>query len=372
MGREIGRWRALLSATFALGVLAIGGFGLYHLAGRRWRIQPTFPVRAKFQSVGGIEAGGKVRLQGIEAGTVERIVPPSEPGQPVELVLRVDSRLRPLVRSDATARILSQGFVGLKVVEIVPGLPSAPPVDDSTLIRSEEPLDPYELLARARTSLDRLDVSVAEAGKGIAQLRSIADAVAKGEGSLGKLIRDETLFNQLVSLSKRGEQTVGVLQENLDAVKHTWPISRYFDNRAYFDRNRLLFQPGSARVSRSLVADEMFEPGRSVLTEQGKRQLDEIGRWFKSASGPTSEVVIAAFTDLDGDEGRSQILTQEQANAVRSYLVSKHAIDSAGWFRSRKVAAVGFGSRTPDIADDRGHDGSAPRRIDVIIFTPQA
>ena len=29
---------------------------------------------------------------------------------------------------------------------------------------------------------------------------------------------------------------------------------------------------------------------------------------------------------------------------MRKYLVEKHAIQSAGWFKSRKVAAVGFGS----------------------------
>ena len=52
--------------------------------------------------------------------------------------------------------------------------------------------------------------------------------------------------------------------------------------------------------------------------------------------------MIAAFTDDDHDQDLAEILTQEQAESVRRYLVDKHSIQSAGWFKSRKVAAVGF------------------------------
>ncbi len=90
MLREIGRWRALASAVFALAVLALGGFGVYEVAGRQWRVQPTFHVRARFETISGVEGGHRVRIQGIDAGVVARIVPPREPGGPVELILRLD------------------------------------------------------------------------------------------------------------------------------------------------------------------------------------------------------------------------------------------------------------------------------------------
>src|SRR5205085_6271443 len=48
MRRGIGRWRILANAGFALAVLALGGFGLYQVAGRHWKVQPTFRVRAEF------------------------------------------------------------------------------------------------------------------------------------------------------------------------------------------------------------------------------------------------------------------------------------------------------------------------------------
>src|SRR5205823_12098728 len=115
-------------ALLVVAVLALAGFGISRVSARHWQWQETFRARADFATIGGLEVGGRVRVQGIDAGVVEAIVPPSVPGRPVTLVLRIDARLRPLVRSDATARIVTQGVVGAKVVEIVPGRPEAPPL----------------------------------------------------------------------------------------------------------------------------------------------------------------------------------------------------------------------------------------------------
>ena len=72
-------------------------------------------------------------------------------------------------------------------------------------------------------------------------------------------------------------------------------------------------------------------------------------------------MVIAAFTDDARDPDLAQILTQEQADAVRKYLVAKHGIDSAGWFSSRKVAAVGLRLAGPPVRGRRRRPAPAGR-----------
>jgi len=370
MVNDIRRWRALANAGFALAVLTLGGFGLYQVAGRRWQVQPTFRVRAQFETIGGLEAGHRVRLQGIDAGVVERVIAPAKPGQPVELVLRIDDRLRPLIRTDAVARIVSEGLVGAKVVELTPGRPDAPRVADLGRIASERPIELTELLKKAASSLARLDAATQAAEAGLGELTAIAGSIRRGEGSLGKLVRDDTVYQHLLEMSHRGERTLTDLDENLTALKQTWPISRYFDRREYLDRERVLFQPGAARNSRAFRTDELFKPGRSVLTKVGQTRLDEIGRWCKLAGRPASKVVIAVFTDDDRDADLAEILTQEQAESVRDYLIKNHAIQSAGWFRTRKVAAVGFGKNMPRTLDPFPRNTPA-RRVEIILFTPQ-
>ncbi len=370
MRLNVGRWRVAANAGFVLAVLALAGFGLYQVAGRHWQVQPTFRVRAEFDTIAGLEAGHRVRLQGIDAGVVERVVPPGEPGRPVELILRLDERLRPLVRTDALARIVSEGLVGAKVVELTPGRPDAPFVADLDRIASERPIEVADLLKKAAGSLERLDRLARSAEQGLGEVNAIAGSIRRGDGSLGKLVRDETLYRDLIAVAHRGDRTLNALEENLDALKQTWPLSRYFDRRAYLDRERVLFQPGAHRNSRAFRAEELFEPGRSVLTPVGRTRLDEVARWCKQAFRPRSEVVIAAFTDDDRDEDLAEILTQEQAEAVRHYLVEKHAIQSAGWFKSRKVASVGFGTHAPRTLDP-AQSGQPSRRVEIILFTPQ-
>ena len=370
MRREMTRWRALANAGFVLAVLGIAGYGFRQVSSRKWGWQPTFRVKAGFASIGGVEVGAKVRFQGIDAGVVEAIDPPQKPGEPVVLWFRLDERLHPLVRTDSTARIVPQSLVGAKVVDIAPGKPDAPVVADRGSIAVETPMELVDLMKQAMASLKRVDAVAEAAEKGLGEFNTIAASIREGKGSLGKFVRDDEAYQKLVALSDHGAKAVGALDDNLAALKRTWPLSRYFDDKGFYDRERVLFKPGSERDSRTLRADELFEPGRSVLTEPGRKQLDEVAAWFAKTKRPKSEVVIAAFTDDGRDPDLAQILTQEQADAVRKYLVAKHGIDSAGWFTSRKVAAVGFGSQTPrSIPND---PGTPPRRVEVILFTPQA
>jgi phospholipid/cholesterol/gamma-HCH transport system substrate-binding protein len=371
MQTTIGRWRALANAGFVLAILLVSGFGMVQVASRQWWVQKTFHVRAALTTIGGLEAGNQVRVQGIDAGAIERIEPPRVPGQPVTLVLRIDERLRPLIRSDALARVVTEGVVGAKVVEIVPGRPDAPPLADNGAIAAEPPIEIADLLRKASASLGRIDVVAEAAGQSLGEIQQIAASIRKGEGSLGKLVHDDEAYRKLVALTDRGEHTLNDLEDNLAALKRTWPLSRYFNSRSFFDRDKVLFHPGAERESQTIREDELFEPGRSVLTEAGRGRLDEVAAWFKKVRRPASEVVIAAFTDGTRDPELAQVLTQEQAEAVRKYLVSHHQIESSGWFTTRKIAAVGFGNEAPRTLTEDARD-QPPRRVEIILFTPQA
>ena len=367
---NIGPWRAAANAGFALAVLALAGFGLYQVAGRHWRVQPTFRVRAEFATIGGLEAGHRVRLQGIDAGVVERVVAPAEPGRPVELVLRIDERLRPLVRADAVARIVSEGLVGAKVVELTPGRPDAAPVAEMGRIASERPIEMADVLEEGLRLAGRLETLARSAEQGLTEVNAIAGSIRRGEGSLGKLVRDETLYRELMAVSRRASEPWRRWRRTSTRSSRPGRFSRYFDRRAYLDRERVLFQPGSQRDSRSLRADEVFEPGRSVLTPIGRARLDEVARWCKQVSRPGSQVVIAAFTDDDRDPRNSPRSSRRSrptpcaTTSSRSTRSSRPAGSSAQGRRGRL--------RQPRPADPRPRPGRpAPRRIDVILFTPQ-
>ncbi len=370
--RQIGYIRAFTNLVLTFAVLGLAVYGASLVARRHWQWQRTFQARAEFEKIGGLAVGDKVHVQGVDAGIVEAIEPPSRPGNPVVVRLRIDERLRPLVRSDATATIVTQGVVGTKALEITPGQSDAPLLADGGLLRSEAPTELGDILLDARSALKRLDTVAHSAEVGLTELNDIAATIRQGKGTLGRLVKDEEAYERLVALSNRGERALVALDDNLEALKGVWPFSRYFDRRGFNDFDRVLYQPGSTRERRTLQGDILFEPGTAILTENGRGRLDEFAHWFKKMRWPsTTEIVIAAFSDRPSDIDLARILTQEQADAVRKYLLEQHQLATMSWFRSRKVAAVGFGHRTPPgLANES--QSEPPRRVEIILFTPQA
>ena len=369
MRRDLTAWRIVRSLALVVATGLAVAYGIRRIHERDWNSQPTFRAQAGFRTIGGVEVGSKIRIQGIDAGLVEAIAPPTVPGRPVLLTFRIDERLRPLVRSDTTAKIVLQGVIGSKVVELVPGRPDAPPLAASSLLPAEDPIELADLVNEASKTLKRVDIAARSAEQGMNEIATVASSIRGGKGTLGKLVVEDEVYHKLVTMSDRGTKTIDDLGENLAALKRTWPISRYFDGKGFYDRENLLFKPGSERAGRTLAADDLFRPGQAILTDRGCRRLDEVGAWFQKTKQGKSEVVIAAFTDDGRNPEHARILTQEQADAVRNYLVNKFSISSTGWFGTRKVAAVGFGSESPRVA--LGDSGVPSKRVEVILFTPK-
>jgi phospholipid/cholesterol/gamma-HCH transport system substrate-binding protein len=82
-----------------------------------------------------------------------------------------------------------------------------------------------------------------------------------------------------------------------------------------------------------------------------------------------SEVVIVAYTDPNHPDPRAaELLTQEQAEAVKTYLSDHHDVHKMGYFSRRTVTALGMGSKAAP-----GLPVSPPpplRRIEIIVFAP--
>jgi phospholipid/cholesterol/gamma-HCH transport system substrate-binding protein len=282
----------------------------------------------------------------------------------VTVVLKIDARLQPLVRSDALATIATQGVVGAKVVEITPGEPDASPLAEGGTIRAEDPIEMADLLRDAQGAMGQVQTVAKAAEEGLGEVNAIAASIRRGEGTLGKLVRDDEAYNRLLALSERGERAIVALDDNLSALKGMRPIKGYFEERGFEDIDKVLYRPDATREGRSYATADLFEPGTAILTAEGREKLDEFARWFKSDHRPNSaEVVVAAYADPHDDETKARILTNQQARAVRSYLETQHELFKLPWFRTRKSAAVGFGTERPRTSASP-EPGAPPRRIE--------
>ncbi len=101
-----------------------------------------------------------------------------------------------------------------------------------------------------------------------------------------------------------------------------------------------------------------FETGSAVIKPESYSQLDEIMKSSVVAEG--LKVGVYGHTDNSGNANANQKLSEERANSVKSYLISKGLLTS-------RIEAKGLGQTKP-IADNKTTEGKAKnRRVQIVL-----
>src|SRR2546426_552671 len=93
-------------------------------------------LRALVADSHGIKVGAPVRFNGVDTGNITRIAIDSSSGK-VSLTFTVNNDIRSLLRRDAAVLIRPMGLLGDKYLELLPGTPKEPPLQNGS-VRSEE------------------------------------------------------------------------------------------------------------------------------------------------------------------------------------------------------------------------------------------
>jgi phospholipid/cholesterol/gamma-HCH transport system substrate-binding protein len=347
VSRALSRLQALvLGLTVLIGV-GLAVVGLFAVGSRGWFGADPLHVRVGFREIRGVEVGTPVRIQGIAAGEVVAIAPPETPDGPVILRLRLRNEYRRLVRANSTVQIVSEGMLGGKVLEIHRTPPKAGQADEPAA---------EDALLESEPSTELADV--------LGQVKQTLQGIQGGEGTLGKLARDPQAYDALLALLQQGRDTMVSIGQGADAVKQMPVVRNYVE-----DPTSLLVRPNCERNRQCFAESELFEPGRAVLTAQGRQRLDGLAPWLEGMKHKGSEVVVVAYADPNkAVPSLAQTLTRQQSEAVCDYLKKQHAIQKMGWFSSRKVTPLGQGVKPPPAPE---HDPLPAARVEVVVFVPQ-
>jgi len=101
-----------------------------------------------------------------------------------------------------------------------------------------------------------------------------------------------------------------------------------------------------------------FDVDSDVIRDESKPTLDKIVAMLKSES--TMQLIIEGHTDSDGDTDHNQVLSQQRAESVKSYLVS-------GGISSSRLFTEGHGESTP-VAPNTTVAGKAQNRRVELVF----
>ncbi|MCX2720776.1 MlaD family protein [Lentiprolixibacter aurantiacus] len=176
-----------------LGVFVILGTALlvvasYLIGNRQNMFGQNFTIEAVFKNVNGLQKGNNVRYAGINVGTVSDI--DMENDTLIRVLMLIEEKMHPHIKTDAIATIGSDGLVGSMIVNIIPGNGNAPLVQDGSRITS------YSRIG-AEDMLSTLNVTNENAALLTADLLKVTTALRQGKGTLGRLLNDTVMANNL-------------------------------------------------------------------------------------------------------------------------------------------------------------------------------
>ncbi len=104
----------------------------------------TYVLKARFQHVQGAVAGNNVRYSGISVGTVKRVRILSD--TVIEVSMVIETKMKKFIRKNAVVSIATDGFVGNKIINIVPSTEQAPLAEDGDILVSKKSLNTDDML----------------------------------------------------------------------------------------------------------------------------------------------------------------------------------------------------------------------------------
>ena len=194
--------RAARLGAFIVVTLAILVAGIFIIGGKQYLFSSTYQLKAQFDNVVGLDAGGDVRVGGVHSGTVHSIVLPHKPGEKVTVVMDLANR-----RTRSSSKTLWP--------RSKPRVCWATSIWRSRLDPLGQPTcgmaipSPASRHWKCRTCwqktsdiLDSSQQAIQNATRATANLDSISAKIDGGQGTAGALVNDKQLYTNLEQTSE--------------------------------------------------------------------------------------------------------------------------------------------------------------------------
>lgn len=321
---------ARVGLFFLLG-LALTWVTFETLSGGKLFREDGYTIVAPFDSLKELKNGDEVRMAGVKIGVVEKTrIDPAK--RRAEALLRINSDVK--IPNDALAAISMAGLIGTNYIGLDLGSPTAPALEPGAEIRTHTTPDLNSIMTdlgnlgqklegalgafgnamggngKEPGLFQKLDTLVTENREKVtvtmANLQDITTKVNRGDGTLGKLVNDPALHNELLAAVqdiknaatgakdfmanaqaiidqvKSGKGTIGALVYDETAANDLKTTMANF--RAVTDK----LAKGEGTLGKLINDDQLFQSAQSTL-KKVDRAMDGM-----SESGPITAVGVVA------------------------------------------------------------------------------
>jgi len=240
----------------------------------------------------GLRVGGQVTVAGQLAGSVKSIefLPvDADTMRNIKITVQIDRALQSQVRRDSQAKLKTLGLLGDKVFDISPGTPRFPVLAPGDTIKVGVATDYEAVLVQASGALDQVTSLTGS-------LQKVTDGIVAGEGTMGQMLTNRALYDNLNSTLANTNAVMARLQNPRGTVGQLLNDPSLYNNlnRVLISADTIVAQLSSSvgsstgTMGKLLHDDELYNRLLSAVAG-----VDSIVGTMSSGNGTVSKL----FTD---------------------------------------------------------------------------
>lgn len=223
----------VIIASITLGIL------IFLMSGTAGLFTKKITLKAYFDNAGGLRQGAPVRLEGVDIGNVTDIsvesghVDPKKGKLPVRVTFKIARKYPDAVKKDSAVTLSTAGVLGETFMDIDSRLAHGQAADNGDELPTTETPGFNDVVRASQGTIQNVDILIRRVDRIVTQIES-------GNGSIGKLIYDQDLYDRL--------------------------------NRSLGDVQRMMadIQSGKGSVGKLLYSDEMYNKLNGTIDNVNK------------------------------------------------------------------------------------------------------
>lgn len=218
MEKTTGNQPTRKQAKIRLGMFVSIGIALfiaaiYFIGQRQQLFSSTFRASGIFSTINGLQIGNNVRFSGINVGIVDGIEQVTDSTVCVNMLIVESSRK--FIKRNAKAMIGTDGLMGSMIVVILPGTTGEQMISDKGIIETVQPVSIDDILVSLKTTVDNAALISGD-------LSIIMENMREGKGTVGKLLMDSVMGENVARAMLNIRQGAGGFKDNMDAAGNSF------------------------------------------------------------------------------------------------------------------------------------------------------
>jgi phospholipid/cholesterol/gamma-HCH transport system substrate-binding protein len=288
----------VLLGLFVLGFLILNATGDFN------PFEKKLHLKARFADADGLREGSEVQLAGVHIGKIDSVnLLPTDSADDakVEAIMTVDRNFdgKPIaerIRTDSVAQLAATSVLANdKMINISPGTPKGSPVTENHVLETSTAMSINKLTETGNELLEQINKLSVPANE-------ILGKANRGEGTLGRIVNDESLYNNLDATLGETKVTIAKMQTTIDKINRGEGSAGKLlnDPELYNSLNRTVgkleaistdLRAGRGTAGKLLSNDELYNDTRAAVADLrvSAEKINGITDDLKSITGDLKE-----------------------------------------------------------------------------------